>query len=343
MIVANSVEDIVILMKSKGYKVSAITCHDNLNAKKNCEQFFVIKKFSYKNVLYALKQITALNSKDIIFGSGVAEMVDSKKKFPKLIFLWNSPEILIKLNNPLNLFSKLSSLGVRIPMWSKVPPPNGNYLYKDIRSYGGLLISKFSNSLKIVKSKKKYFQKFVKGTNISVQFFSKSNKIKILSSCKQWNYERRKYLLGGIISVNLDNSLMKKLKKIINTIVLNFNLIGINSIDFIITNNEPLKIYLIDINPRPGLSSRILYRQTIGKSILNYSSQIIYSFDNKLMDKRSIEKLINIDPNIKFTEIPLPDTIIRKNQPICLAHKKVKDIGSLKKEYHNILEKINNI
>ena len=55
------------------------------------------------------------------------------------------------------------------------------------------------------------------------------------------------------------------------------------------------------------------------------------------------EKLINIDPNIKFTEIPLPDTIIRKNQPICLAHRKVRDIGSLKKEYHNILEKINNI
>ena len=330
-------------MKSKGYKVSAITCHDNLNAKKNCEQFFVIEKFSYKKLLYALKKIDSLNSKNIIFGSGVAEIVDSKRKFPKLMFLWNSPEILIKLNNPSYLFSKLSSLGVRIPIWSKDPPHHGKYLHKDIQSYGGLFISEFSRSSKIVNNSKKYFQKFVKGTNISVQFFSKPNKIQILSSCKQWNYERKKYLLGGIISINLDNSLMKKLKKIINTIALNFNLIGINSIDFIISNDEPLKIYLIDINPRPGLSSRILYRQTIGKSILNYSSQIIYSRDNKLMDKRAIEKLVNIDPNIKFTEIPLPDTMIRKNQPICLAHRKVRDIGSLKKEYHNILEKINNI
>ena len=158
MIVANSVEDIVVLMKSKGYKVSAITCHDNLNAKKNCEQFFVIKKFSYRAILYALKKISALNSKDIIFGSGVAEMVDAKKIFPKLMFLWNSPEILIKLNNPSYLFSKLSSLGVRIPMWSKVPPHHGNYLYKDIRSYGGVFISEFSKSLKIVNSSKRYFQ-----------------------------------------------------------------------------------------------------------------------------------------------------------------------------------------
>ena len=121
----------------------------------------------------------------------------------------------------------------------------------------------------------------------------------------------------------------------------NFQLSGINSVDFIISQEK--NIYLIDINPRPGLSSNILYKLKINRNILNQSSQIIYSTKDRSFNEYSIKLLNKIDPNIEFTEIPLPGTIIKKHQPICLVHRKVKNLKFLKIEYKEILRKINNI
>lgn len=331
-------------MKSKGYKISAITVHNSLNAKKNCNEFCIIKSLSYKKVVSLLKKIDPDNSKKLILGSGIVETISSKNDFSKSQFLWNNPEIIFKLNDPSYLFSKLSSLGIKIPSWQREPPPKGNYLCKDIRSYGGLLVNKIKGTEGVIHNKNIYYQKYISGKNISVQFFSKSGKFRILSTCLQWNYKttEKTFLLGGIVAIKLKQILMENLEKILKVLIENFQLSGINSVDFIISK-EKKNIYLIDINPRPGLSSNILYKLKINRNILNHSSQIIYSIKDRLFNENSIKILKRIDPNIEFTEIPFPGTVIKKNQPICLVHRKITNLKFLKTEYKEILKKINDI
>ena len=244
-------------MKSEGYKISAITVNSSLNAKKNCNELFIIKSLSYRKVFSLLKKIDPENSKRLILGSGIVETISSKNNFSKSRFLWNNPEIIFKLNDPSYLFSKLSSLGIKIPSWQKNPPHKGNYLCKDIRSYGGLLVSKFKRRTGVVPNENIYYQKYISGKNISVQFFSKSGKFIVLSTCLQWCYKTKEktFLLGGIVAVKLKQNLVAKIRKILKILIENFQLSGINSVDFIISQEK--NIYLIDINPRPGLSSNI--------------------------------------------------------------------------------------
>ena len=331
-------------MKSEGYKISAITVHNSLNAKKNCNELCIIKSLSYRNVVTLLKKIDPENSKKLILGSGIVETISSKNNFSKSQFLWNNPETIFKLNDPSYLFSKLSSLGIKIPSWQKNPPSKGNYLCKDIRSYGGLLVRKLKRPEGVIPNRYIYYQKYISGRNISVQFFSKSGKFRVLSTCLQWNYKttEKTFLLGGIVAIKLKQILMRNIKNILKILIENFKLSGINSVDFIISRGKE-NIYLIDINPRPGLSSNILYKLKLNRNILNRSSQIIYSTKDRLFDEYSINMLHKIDPNIEFTEIPLAGTIIKKNQPICLVHRKVAKLKFLKTKYKEILKKINNI
>ena len=327
-----------------GYKVSVLTCNDSLNAKKYCEFYNVIKKFSYKNIIESLKNINTKYSRKIILGSGITEMINTKKKFSKFHFLWNDPRIIFKLNDPIHLFTKLSSLGVKIPNWRKTAPKDGNYLHKDIRSHGGLFVSRYDKMRRIKPHKKKYFQQFIEGRNVSVQFFSEPGKFEIFSTCLQWNYSLsgRNFLLGGIVAIKLEESLMEKVTEVVKLVVTNFELVGINSIDFIISDNNR-EIYLIEINPRPGLSSKIICRKKLKKKIINFSSQIIYCQKDKFFSAQSIKKLPKISSNAEFTEVPFPGTFIKKNQPICLVHKEIKSLDSLKLEYTKIVKEINNI
>ena len=135
---------------------------------------------------------------------------------------------------------------------------------------------------------------------------------------------------------------MEKVTEVVKLVVTNFELVGINSIDFIISDNNR-EIYLIEINPRPGLSSKIICRKKLKKKIINFSSQIIYCQKDKFFSAQSIKKLPKISSNAEFTEVPLPGTFIKKNQPICLVHKEIKSLDSLKLEYTKIVKEINNI
>ncbi len=139
-------------------------------------------------------------------------------------------------------------------------------------------------------------------------------------------------------------NLVKKLTKI-------FSLKGINNIDLIEKENI---LYLIEINSRPGLSSKIIYEINGGPFIKEeknpnkkfHATKIIYSSKRIIIKKKNIKFFKNYCNSNKFSELPNERDIIKVNQPICLLHLMAKNKKLLEKMLHvetnNFLNELEN-
>ena len=127
----------------------------------------------------------------------------------------------------------------------------------------------------------------------------------------------------------------------VKRIVKIFNLRGLNNIDII--RNEK-KVYLIEINPRPGLSSNIIDRVNRGPFINKRknsnkkfcATKIVYA-QKKININKKISNLLKKKFNSnKFSELPNEGDIIKVNQPICLIHLMENNKKSLKQKLFNL-------
>ena len=189
------------------------------------------------------------------------------------------------------------------------------------------------SSKKKINGNEWYYQKKIIGDVFSVQFFCKKNNIEILSVCSIMTKELGKFpfYLNGIITKKLNYEKVKEVSEIVTVTSKLFSLNGFNNID-LIYDQECKKIKVLELNPRPGLSTKmnekILFKLFKSKlcsthEFVNpkkfYSSSIIYSKKNfKIGEKHS--NFLNKLPEKKFSEVPMKFDIIEKNQPICLLH-----------------------
>ena len=331
--------------------ISAITKYTSKKLNRICQKLVKISNFEKKKVSQAIFKINPDLKKKVIFGSGVSEIVDDDF-FKNLNFLWNDNETLKLINNPKRMLEKLEKIGIDIPNWSIKKPSCKYYLKKDTRSYGGLLVSRYNQKLKkCLVTKHTYFQEFIEGDVFSSQFFVRKDlSVKLLSICEQINVHGT-FKLGGLILENKNSLLESKIKKIIKQISLNFNLRGINTIDFIVPTNKKDGIKLIEINPRPSLSSNILLRKFRG-NLFNFTKKsnkdkfatfIIYSERRLNFSNVKFSVIKNYYPFIEFSEIPKDNEEIEKGQPIFLAHNVLKEGDEPLVNYNLISNKINRI
>ena len=126
-----------------------------------------------------------------------------------------------------------------------------------------------------------YFQKFVEGDVVSVQFFSYKKNINLLSTNSQWVYKKADptLILGGVITKRLKEDLRRKIKTIIKRISLNLELNGLNSVDFIISKKNK-KIYVIEVNGRPGLTINSL-KEIYGEKLFIRKNNFVFWWGNK--------------------------------------------------------------
>ncbi len=278
-----------------------------------------------------MNQIDPFETKKILIGSGFAENIKTDY-LGKRKNIGNSFKTLKNVNSPDIFFQKLRECNIYYPNYRlNVPKNKKDWLIKGAKSVGGLFVKKLTNE-KIPKfNGKRYFQKFIEGNAISVQFFSHKKNINLLSTNLQWLYKKAKptMLLGGVINKKLTKSLKKKIQTITKKISLSFKLNGLNSIDFIISK-ESQKIYVIDINARPGLtinSLKEIYKEKLflkkndficSKKV--YASSIIYSDKRFFFSEKIRKRLEKIRTKFKISEINLNNGIIKKKEPICIIH-----------------------
>ena len=230
------------------------------------------------------------------------------------------------------------------------------WLSKSTRSYGGKLV-KFQKN-KNTHNKNTFYQKYQAGELISVQFFYSQNRLEILSVCSILIEDSNNYdfLLKGIMTKKVNSVQLNILKKITKKICITFCLNGINNIDFILKNKEFKDLKIIEVNARPGLSTRLIHKKLLRifnnslsqnykfKNPSNFnSSHIIYS-DKKFIVKEKIFQFFKkLSHSKKFSELPNENDIILKGEPICLLHLKAKTMQALKKKIEIYSDKIHQI
>ena len=196
-----------------------------------------------------------------------------------------------------------------------------------------------------------YFQEFIKGKVISIQFFVKKGRNFIYSICSQWNYKNKElpFLIGGMISIKPSSELSKKIALIIHKISNSYKLNGLNSIDLIIPENKKNSLKLIDINARPGLSINLLskiYKEKLfdGTSFKKtnkiFATAIVYCSKPLKINDSIISKLKKIKREYDITEIPYKKNSFKKNDPFCLVHTESKSTKETKNKIKEISNKV---
>ena len=225
-----------------------------------------------------------------------------------------------------------------------------------MQSYGGRLV-KFQKN-KNIHNKNTFYQEYQAGDLISVQFFYSQNRLEILSVCSILTENSNDYdfLLKGIMTKKINSEQLNILKKITKKICTSFCLNGINNIDFILKNKEFKGLKIIEVNARPGLSTRLIYKKLLRifnnsfsqndkfRNPSNFnSSQIIYSNKKFIVKGKIFQFFKKLSYSKKFSELPNENDIILKGEPVCLLHLKAKTMKELKKKIENYSDKIHQI
>ena len=306
--------------------------------------------YESKNLLKIINKIDPSNKMAILIGSGFAENIFKDSLIFKRENFGNDFQTISKTKSEF-FFKELKKNKILHPTVSNSKPKNGKWLIKGYRSFGGEKV-KFLKKSKIFK--KSYFQKFIKGEPISVQFFVKNNKVSIFSICDQIKTDSEKgcFLEKSLITKKVTKEFFNKIFLLTLKISRIFSLNGINSLDLIEKNQ---KLFLLEVNPRPGLSCRII--NLIGKKFAKtlvqpneyfyYSSTIIYAKKKIFIDKNKYFFLKKISLSNVFSELPSYGDMIKVDEPLCLLHLKSKSKKFLKKKIEEkeseFLEKIENI
>ena len=267
----------------------------------------------------------------ILLGSGFAETV-SKDIISDRKNYGNNFETIKKTKSKI-FFKELKKQKINFPRISKQPKKNGKWLIKEYQSYGGIKVKLFTTS-KYIK-KKAYLQKFIHGDLISVQFFVENQNVEILAICDQVikNSKKGLFLIKSLVTKKIRTNLSKKIHSLVKKISKTFSLKGINNLDLILQGE---KIFLIEVNPRPGLSTNILnsnyedifkIKSPKKKIIYNghHSSTVIYARKEIKINERKKIFLKKFCLSKLFSELPSLGDIIKVDEPICLLHLKSKD------------------
>ena len=320
--------------------------------KKICEKCFQIKSFDQEFIYKIIEKIDPFRKKKILIGSGIAERVSDCDFISNRKNLSNNFKTLKKINSVEKLYKTLENKKIPYPEWSlSLPKKKSDWLFKDTRSVGGNLVKKLDEDFKKKFIKKNtFFQKIIEGRNISVQFFSNNYKFSIYSVCSQWfsKTEKIPFLLEGIVTIKDPKELIEKIRPIIEKIVRATNLNGLNSIDFIIHNNDYDNIKVIDINARPGLSinflSKIYKEKLFSKNTsyietdFYYSTAIVYCNKKKIFDSKKIKRFNKILTSKSFSELPNRNILVSKSEPLCLVHAKSKSLKRVKSKIKKLSE-----
>jgi len=194
----------------------------------------------------------------IICGSGIEKYYSILTQLPdNIMLIGNSAATINIIKTPQLFFSLLSQLNIAYPK-TQFKPPNRphDYLVKSASGLGG-------NHIQILDQVKSlqdgYFQQQIHGSSGSALFLADGQKAILLSVNKQWldPCDISPYRLGGLeTAVELSRTNQPLLTSAINNITTHTGLVGLNSIDFIITAEDQLLI--LEINPRPSASAELI-------------------------------------------------------------------------------------
>lgn len=318
-----------------GYTVWVADCFGDSDCLAVAERWQSLPSFSEltrKEILSALSELTQGQYCTMICGSGIEYCFQVLFPLPPNIqLLGNTSNTIRNIKTPRLFFDLLSQHGLTYPDTQFIPPNGGaTWLKKKATGLGGGHIQ-YSDFYTNHLSTEYYYQHFVSGHSGSCLFLADGYEAQLISINQQYSASNTLYpfLLGRIESPwLLSTSHQNYLYKIINQLTASTSLVGLNSLDFIISEHGELLI--LEVNPRPSASvelienSAVLFQQHIEASLgllpnpnntlKPRKASLFYHY--AIRDYSIPAKMIW--PS-ECHDLPHEGVVIKQNEPICTS------------------------
>ncbi|MEJ2619307.1 MAG: ATP-grasp domain-containing protein [Candidatus Thiodiazotropha sp.] len=241
-----------------GYQVTVLDwfCDQDTLAVADCwpvSQGFLqqdLEIFIDEIVTHIPKQVIGL-----VFGAGLEASSPLLKGLANhLPIFGNDPDVFEVLGKPRQFFSLLNRLRIPYPEVSFFPPYQAeekSWLIKRAGSCGGQGVAFFDAQHSAADSSC-YYQKYIPGKVLSVLFIADGKRHRVIGynrlGVNTANPPAPFLYRGAIGQTSLKGKLRQQLDSIIEKLVSELSLRGINGIDFVLNESSAL---VIDINPRP--------------------------------------------------------------------------------------------
>lgn len=326
IIIANSGRMLAQMAKNSGYDVVVIDCFSDTDTQILSLECIKVDSLALDSIKPAVCHLASQYKRSFaIVGSGFERYFSSLKYLhQKLKVLGNTPSVFSAVQNKPDFFSTLKQLKIPYPeSYFQVPELKNGWLVKPMQGEGGLGIKKFKSLSETHANC--YWQRFISGIPLSVLFIANGSGFKICGFHQQniASISDNEFVFSGVISQpELDEEIKIQLNHWVSSLVKEFGLIGLNSIDFILDSDQ---CYVLEINPRPSASMQLydsnlvtghinscLYQSLdIDINIETYSAYQIVFAETKVVIKKEIKwpKWV--------VDRPQAESIINTGMPIC--------------------------
>ncbi len=258
LVIATSGRAIAQGLKSLGYSVAVIDGFADRDTCVAATEIIKVQRTQYSlEVDDVLRAVTSLQSKKPFDGLFFDAAVESNPSLLNELNLHpvfgNSIQVLNACNHPEKFFSSLDQHSIPYPEihldLKLVSTEKSDWLVKAAQGTGGIGVSCLKEKLDTTKHV--YLQKRIDGINFSLTFLANGQDVLALGFNTLWSQslgEGVPYAYAGAVNqVSFNEEAKHTALQYTKTIANKFELIGLNSIDFIYVDNL---IYVLEINPR---------------------------------------------------------------------------------------------
>ncbi|MDJ0513220.1 MAG: ATP-grasp domain-containing protein, partial [Methyloceanibacter sp.] len=187
----------------------------------------------------------------LVYGSGFEDRPQILDRIAeRWPLLGNDAVTVADINDPERFFAALDRVAIRYPD-TQLERPNHPVGWIAKRS-GGAGGSHVAPAEERATGRNVYFQKLIPGRSVSTLFVANRKTAAVLGFSEQWTApaEGKPWRHGGAAQpAELPCGVAERLAELIPRLAAEFQLVGLNSADFLLEDEEP---FLIEINPRPG-------------------------------------------------------------------------------------------
>lgn len=311
-----------------GYLPLVIDLYADFDTYQYAAEVFCIPALNHKYLISAINNLKKhYFVGHAVYGSGFENAADCIALLAEnFTLLGNSFAVFGALLDKTAFFSTLHSLTIPYPESQFYQPTEQqqDWLFKPRCGAGGMGITRADNCN--AESTEGYWQKYQPGKPHSVLFLADGQNSQIVGFNEQWTTainEHEKFVFSGIINATkLTTGHKRRISIWVNNLVREYNLIGLNSLDFIQYGDET---YVLEINPRPPASMQLYDIGLLTQHIAACQGQLTNHDDsqNGLRAYQVIyaHNLIKIPDDMTWPEgavnLPVANSQINTGQPIC--------------------------
>jgi len=331
-----------------GYRITAIDAYADIETLALAELVVVVdcdqQGFIAEVLLAAINDLDASQYLGFVYGSGFEAQPELLQKISaKIPLLGNTAATVAKIKTASSFFASLQQLNIPFPNVVECLPekPRQRYLKKFAAGNGGTHISWVKKDSQALEPNS-YYQEHISGCSVSLLFLADGNSVKVIGFNEQWLSPSiaTPFRYGGAVSqLHLATDIQLQLITSAQKITLAFGLVGLNSLDAIVTKNIA---YILEINPRlsatVGLYAESNLLQQHLLACLGYSQSVTIG-----VKEASAHAMVYAPTELRITKglawpdwaVDIPDiakknAVIKEGDPVCTVVAQSLDAESAK-------------